>query len=134
VSRTTEKTVDCDRAALVARRAKAEEFFASAEELGDERADTFVSLCVLAGIAASDVICCARLGVHASGDDHSNAVGLLASVDRPSAKALQQLLSMKTKTAYSPSSPSSAEVKRARRAAAALVEAANRVGQPFRAT
>lgn len=38
---------------------------------GGETADVYVTLCVHAGIAASDVICCARLGEHAKDEDHN---------------------------------------------------------------
>ena len=50
---------------------KANQFIAAAETLrdladeDDEVADAFVTLCVHAGIAASDVICCGTLGEHA---------------------------------------------------------------------
>ena len=49
-------------------------------------ADAYVTLCVHAGIAAADVICCTALGKHATGDDHNHAVALLRQVDggRPS--------------------------------------------------
>jgi hypothetical protein len=33
--------------------------------------NAFVTLCVHAGIAAADVICCARLGEYSRGEDHS---------------------------------------------------------------
>jgi hypothetical protein len=66
-----------------------------------EIADVYVTLCVHAGIAASDAICCARLGQHAQGDDHNEAVALLSKADNPSAKHLRVLLSMKTKAGYS---------------------------------
>lgn len=42
--------------------------------------DAYVPLCVHAGIAASDVVCCAKLGEHAQGENHDEAVGLLAPV------------------------------------------------------
>ena len=43
--------------------------------------DAYITLCVHAGIAAADVICCARLGVHASGQDHAAAATLLDKAD-----------------------------------------------------
>jgi hypothetical protein len=58
-----------------------------ADEAADV-ADAYVTLLVHAGIAASDVICCARLGEHAQGDNHVEAVALLApltpTAQRPS--------------------------------------------------
>lgn len=67
------RTTDCNREMRAGRLAKAEQFSAAAETveiLADEDSDigdAFVTLCVHAGIAAADVVCCARLGVHAPG-------------------------------------------------------------------
>jgi hypothetical protein len=100
-----------------------------AEQPGGEagNADAYVTLCVNAGIAASDVICCARLGQHAQGQDHNEAVTLLGHADSGSARHLRMLLSMKTKASYSHAGVSATDAKRAGRAAEALVEAARRV-------
>jgi hypothetical protein len=54
---------------------------------GGEVADAYVTLCVHAGIAASDVICCSSLGRHAQGDSHEEAAVLLASADKDAAQA-----------------------------------------------
>jgi len=53
--------------------AKADQFYLAAETIAttiedQDIADAYVTLCVQAGIAAADVICCARLGEHAQGD------------------------------------------------------------------
>jgi len=112
---------------------KANQFLDAADlvrELADEDskvADAYVTLCVHAGIAAADVICCARLGVHALGEDHNEAVALLASADNGSAKHLRTLLTMKTKAAYSHTPASAEDCKRAGRAAEMIVEAARRI-------
>jgi hypothetical protein len=101
-----------------------------ADPSDDEEAastDAFVTLCIQAGIAASDVICCARLGKHAHGQDHNEAVALLAQANSDSARHLRVLLGMKTKAAYSHTGISTAEARRAGRAAEALVETARRV-------
>lgn len=52
-----------------------------AEELdgGDGVADAAVALYVHAGIVAADAICARALGVHARGQDHQEAIELLAS-------------------------------------------------------
>lgn len=53
-------------------------------ELAEEHyevADAVATLCIHAGIAASDAICIARLGHFAQGQDHNDAVALLKSVD-----------------------------------------------------
>jgi hypothetical protein len=99
-----------------------------AEQASEEAAiaDVYVTLCVHAGIAASDAICCARLGQHAHGEDHNQAVALLSKADDSSAKHLQVLLGMKTKAGYSHRRATAEEAKRAGRAAEALVEAARR--------
>lgn len=94
---------------------------------GADIADAFVTLCVHAGIAASDVICCTRLGQHAEGEDHSEAMTPLGKADNGSAKHLRVLPSMKTKAGYSHARATTADAKRALRAAAVLVETARRV-------
>lgn len=98
-------------------------------ELADEEAeiaDVYVTLCVHAGIAASDVICCARLGQHSAGEDHNDAVALLGKADQESAKHLRVLLGMKTKAGYSHRCATRTDAKRAGRAAEALLESARR--------
>jgi hypothetical protein len=105
-----------DAASLIADRASEEA----------EIADVYVTLCVHAGIAASDVICCARLGQHASGEDHSDAVALLRKADDAAARHLRVLLGMKTKAGYSHRRATAGEAKRAGRAAEALLESARR--------
>lgn len=94
---------------------------------GGETADVYVTLCVHAGIAASDVICCARLGEHAKDEDHNEAIALLSKADKDSAKHLRTLLSMKTKAGYSHTAAAADdECKRAGPAAGTLVETACR--------
>jgi NTP pyrophosphatase (non-canonical NTP hydrolase) len=65
------RVVNCDRTIRQGRMVKAQQFADAAtlvqnlaEEAGDV-ADAYITLCVHAGIAASDVICCARLGRYA---------------------------------------------------------------------
>lgn len=83
---------------------------------------------LLTGIAAADVICCARLGQHHQGDDHQVVVALVAKVDQTAAKNLKALLDMKTRSGYSATLASKTDQKRAGRAAAALVQAAEEQG------
>jgi hypothetical protein len=112
---------------------KANQFIDAAATIADSAdqeadvADAFVTMCVHAGIAAADVICCARLGQHAQGEDHADAVALLSRADSGSAKHLRVLLSIKTKAGYSHARATTADSKRAGRAAEALVETARRV-------
>ena len=112
---------------------KAEQFFQAAgvvEALageGDDVGDAYITLCVHAGIAAADVVCCARLGEHAYGESHSEAVSLLAKVDRTLSRDLRTLLNMKTHVGYGHLPATSREQKQAARAAAALLDTARLV-------
>ena len=111
------------------RKRKALEFLASANTLGilietSDGSDSYVQLCILAGIAAADVICCARLGHHSQGENHGSAIALLKSIDGSSAKNLSLLLRMKTRSGYSHQISPADDRKRAGRAATALVEEA----------
>ena len=83
-----------------------------------------MTLCVHAGIAAADVACCKRLGVHSKGQDHAAAIALLAQVDRKASQQLGGLLDMKEKAEYSARPVSGTDRKRAGRAATAFVELA----------
>ncbi|MGU3586925.1 hypothetical protein ACLBYD_27715 [Rhodococcus sp. C26F] len=125
------RTRNCDQAVRHGRMRKAEEFFELAE-VGDYAtgdgtvSDAVVTSWVLAGIAASDVLCCARLGVHAQGENHTEAVELLRSVDPTLAKHLQVLLRLKTRSSYTHTPTGRDDATRAHRAAHALMEAARR--------
>ena len=123
----------CTAATRAGRLAKAAQFYLAAETIkttiGDQDvADAYVTLCVHAGIAAADVICCARLGEYAHGDDHQEAVSLLTKADRTMAKHLKALLDMKTRSGYSAVPASKSDQTRAGRAAAALLGAAQSAG------
>jgi hypothetical protein len=86
-----------------------------------------VDLRVDAGIAAADVICCARLGLHAAGENHNEAVALLRQAEPGAEKHLRTLLNLKSKVAYSHQPAANDERKKVCRAADALVEAARRI-------
>ena len=110
------------------RRKMAVDFLNSADALGivvdtPNGSHPYVQLCVLAGIAASDVICCANTGYHNQGDNHEEAIAMLASVNKELGKHLAVLLRMKTRTGYQHREAIQEDRKRAGRAAAALVEA-----------
>jgi hypothetical protein len=96
-------------------------------EVSPDQVDAFVTLCVHAGIAAADVICCALLGLHASGESHHEAVALLRRADTKCASDLRVLLALKTKSGYSAESATAANALQARRAATRLVEKAEAV-------
>ncbi|MBC7297866.1 MAG: hypothetical protein H5T82_03125 [Demequina sp.] len=96
-------------------------------ELADDGGDVtnaYVTLCVHAGIAAADVRCAAALGEYAHGENHVEAVALLAKVDRSAAKHLDALLKLKTVAGYGTTTISADRVRRATRAMEALVESA----------
>lgn len=82
-----------------------------------------VVLLVMAGITASDAICCATLREHATGTDHVAAQSLIEKV-RPNGKALAAhlgaLMRNKNKASYTVDAISPAEVTKCERAAEAL--------------
>jgi hypothetical protein len=127
------RTKQCSVSIARGRLSKANQFITAAETIrdiadeDDEVADAYVTLCVHAGIAASDVICCRSLGKHAQGESHDDATTLLASADKDAAKHLGTLLRLKTKAGYGHTSATKDEVKKAARAADALIEKARRV-------
>jgi hypothetical protein len=124
------RTQRCTAVTATGRLARAAEFFESAEDMRQrhpERANSWVSVYILAGIAAADVICCRALGRHAQGDNHADAVALLRSVQPDGAElasALGILLGMKTKAGYGQEPVSPDDRARAPRRAKQLVDAA----------
>lgn len=126
----TPRTTLCGPGERAGRWAKARQFFNAAEnirDLADEHSDVgdaYVTLCVHAGIAAADVICCARLGQFSRGENHNEAVRMLEQADKPSAKHLRTLLNLKTAAGYSHAPVSADDIKRAARAMDSLIEAA----------
>lgn len=124
---------DCDEGVATGRFRKAEQFLEAAQnvrDLADDEAevgDVLVTLCVHAGIAASDVICCTALGHFVQGDDHNQAVAELSKV-RPDGEKLgndlRALLMMKTRAGYAAPPVTAEQRKRAWRRAEALVDAA----------
>jgi hypothetical protein len=69
----------------------------------DEYLNVAAGLAVLAGIAASDAICCARLGCRHRGDDHRGAAELLRTATSDGAElanALLRLLDLKDAAHY----------------------------------
>jgi len=66
----TSKLQKCDETTIQVRFRKAEQFMESADtirEFADDESDigdAYVTLCVHAGVAAADVICCIALGEH----------------------------------------------------------------------
>ncbi|MGH3677205.1 MAG: hypothetical protein ACRDU5_15980 [Mycobacterium sp.] len=123
----TRRTPDCTNAFRDGRLKKANEFHEGAVVIADDLPNAAVDLLVDAGIAAADVICCARLGVHATGENHYEAAALLKQAEGNMEKYLRTLLNLKTKVAYTHQPATIDERKKASRAAEALVEAARRI-------
>lgn len=118
---------DCDSVVTAGRMSKAREFFDAADYLGEDMPNAAGDLYVDAGIAASDVICCVRLGVHSNTGNHSEAVALLKRADSVSERHLNTLLNLKNKAAYTHQDLTCAEVKKMNRAAEYLAELAQQV-------
>jgi hypothetical protein len=120
----------CDTATADGRLSKAKQFLEAATVLRDasdnetDVGDAFVTLCVHAGIASSDVLCCRALGHHVQGDNHNEAIAELRKVDKDLARDLQTLLGMKTRAGYSDTAVTANQRKRAFRSADRLVNAA----------
>lgn len=100
------KSKKCTPEMKIGRLNKALQFLRAAELISSsiddsQLADAFVTLCVHAGIAAADVICCSKLGKHSIGADHRGAVALLAQIDEASSIHLKVLLDMKGHSGYS---------------------------------
>lgn len=123
------RTVQADARVRAGRLAKARQFLQVADdarELAEDRsvADAAVTLYIHAGIAAADAICAAALQRHAKGENHQQAVSLLASVDREASTRLRLLLGLKTRAGYGHDPVSQQNLVQAARAAQALVERA----------
>lgn len=126
---------ECGEGVASGRFRKAEQFLDVAEmvrDLADDEADVgdaLVTLCVHAGIAASDVICCEALGRFVQGDDHLQAIAELSKAtpdDDTLSKDLRALLQMKSRAGYAAPPVSAEQRTRAWRRAERLVEAARR--------
>jgi hypothetical protein len=98
-----------------------------AERDRDEYLNVAAGLAVLAGIAASDAICCVRLRCRHRGDDHRGAADLLQGATPEGAelaKTLLRLLDLKDAAHYGVMVVSSRKARDAPRWSARLVEKA----------
>jgi hypothetical protein len=110
----------CDRPVALNRLAQADAFLLAATLVIEDDTDSAnpgvaASLAVLAGIAASDAACCARLGSRARGQAHGEAVALLRTVaphGAAMAKDLERLVARKDAAQYGASLISAAETTR----------------------
>lgn len=102
------RTSDCTPAEGRSRLRQAEAFLMAADLVLSDDTDVATpgvaaALAVLAGIAASDAACCARLRKRARGQDHGEAVNLLATIapnGEAMAKDLARLLAAKEESHY----------------------------------
>lgn len=102
------RTAGCTPTQGVARLKQAEAFVSVAELVLSDDTDTATpgaaaALAVLAGIAASDAACCVRLRQRPRGQDHRDAVKLVATVEphgKEMAKDLGRLLAAKDESHY----------------------------------
>ncbi|MCU0270719.1 MAG: hypothetical protein MUF83_19035 [Acidimicrobiales bacterium] len=120
MARSKPRTQSCDRSDALTRLGRAESFLLAAEliiadDSDDATPSVAASLAVLAGIAASDAACCARLGNRARGQSHTEAVDLLGTVEPRGAdmgKDLQRLLNRKDDSQYGLAFVSAADASR----------------------
>ena len=128
------RTQPCSRAEALARLAQAESFLTAAALVIDDESDVAnpgvaAALAVLAGIAAADAACCARLQLRARGQSHDEALALLAELvphGVEMAKDLQRLLNRKDAAHYGTAFVPTAEAGRMVGWAKRMVERAAR--------
>lgn len=131
---TTVKTRSCAAGESRKRLSAARKFLEVADlyvdDVDPEGRRVAASNAVLAGIAAADAMCCARLGKHAVGDDHRAAADLVRDIGPSGAeasKALTALLGIKHKAQYQASPVGKGDAKTAVRSVHALVKIAERL-------
>lgn len=130
--RQTGRTQACGRSQARTRLSQARAFLQVAELVGTEQdevatPDVASALAVLAGIAACDAACCATLGRRSRGQDHRQALDLLAQVasdGQAMARDLGRLLSIKDDAHYGLLHVSGPRAAAALRQARRLVDAA----------
>lgn len=118
--RSRPRTQPCGRAEALNRLAQADSFLTAATLVLDDDTDVAspgvaAALAVLAGIAAADAACCARLERRARGQAHDEALALLAEIaphGAEMAKDLQRLLNRKDASHYGTAFLSSGEATR----------------------
>ena len=115
----TSRTQPCGRPQARTRLEQAEAFVLAADLVLDDTTalanpGVTAALAILAGIAASDAACCARVRRRARGQAHDEAVDLLATVEpggTEMAKDLKRLLQKKDSASYGVSFFSLAEAR-----------------------
>jgi hypothetical protein len=126
------RTTTCTPAQARTRRDQARSFIDVADVVLAEPAtqnETHVAaaLAVLAAIAATDAICGRALGRYSRGQDHTQAIQLLKTLDLPDPtlpEKLRRILAAKDNVHYSPALVSKTEARRLVRLAHTIVDAA----------
>ena len=131
------KSAACGKSEAKVRLGNANQFMSVAELVNSsvedgtdlELSSVAAALAVLAGIAASDAVCCLKLLKRSRGTDHQQATEFLSRVDGGDKAAvhLSELLSLKDTAHYGVIPTTSAQLKVAMRRASALVQFANEV-------
>lgn len=123
----------CGRGEARFRLDEAREYLALAEsaavtQRGPAWTNAAVGNAVLAGIAAADAICCARLGRRSRGQDHRQARSILAdatgSSGNPVVADLDRLVGLKSEAHYGSAALASSKVTTSLKQARRLVERA----------
>jgi len=130
------RTSPCGRKDAAARLTHAHKFLDAAELISTDiieegNASVAASLAVLAGIAACDVLCCARLGIRSRSRDHHDAEALLQQIvpnGKEAAQSLRRLFDLKDTAQYGVIHMSGTQLKTALRHARTLVALASSVG------
>ena len=129
---TAPRTARCGRAEATSRLAVARAYLETAQMVLkehdlDEHLNVASGNAVLAGIAASDSICCMRLGRMHRGPDHNGAADLLASAVPDGQKVSQmliRLLSLKDEAHYGVMTTSSRKARDSVKWATTLIKRA----------
>jgi hypothetical protein len=127
------RSAPCGKPEARTRFSQAEKFLEVAELVESEAlaglepasASVAAALAILAGIAASDAACCAKLGMRSRGDDHQQAQAFLKQITSDGAKAashLSELISKKDTAHYGVINISQTELKKLMRRAQFMVE------------
>jgi len=128
------RTQPCDADDARKRLSDARKFLELAEVVYDDAESAALGVsaanAALAGIAAADAACCRSTGERSRGDDHRDAIALVAQVTpggKDASKALGRLLAIKNDAEYGLSVVSRANRELALRQARKLVEFADAV-------
>lgn len=126
------RTQPCDRTSARTRLRNAHAYFEAGDLVLDEDdpavSTVAVGVFVLAGIAAGDAICCARLGERSRGQSHDDAKRLLDSATDDGqrlADLLAKLLNLKSQAHYGDRLLSNRHARDARRWASQLLARAD---------